>query len=332
MTQKMAQKTQVKSNNEIDNKNSSSIHHYNYIVKVENLYVTFGTFNAVKNVSFSVSRGEIFGFLGANGAGKTTTIRVLCGLLPASRGNVYIDGVQFEKGHENLIKAKVGYMSQKFTLYDDLTIEENLRFTASLRRIDAATYSKRKTELLNFIDFNSDTSQIVADLPGGIKQEIALVASLLHDPKIIFLDEPTAGVSSVSRDRFWNLIKQLSQAGKTIFVTTHYMDEAENCHRIALMRSGELIALDTPQNLKITTYKRNIYSITPHDANSHKYFTDHAQELFEMFAPYGLHYHAIISNRLDETKTISDLQTYGTVTKILPSLEDVFIKLVEGDR
>lgn len=302
------------------------------IVNVENLDVTFGTFNAVKNVSFSVSAGEIFGFLGANGAGKTTTIRVLCGLLPASHGNVYIDGVQFTKGRENLIKEKVGYMSQKFTLYDDLTIEENLQFTAALRKIDQSTYEQRKAELLNFINFDSDTLQIVADLPGGIKQEIALVASLLHDPKIIFLDEPTAGVSSVSRDRFWNLIKQLSNAGKTIFVTTHYMDEAENCHRIALMRSGELIALDTPQNLKANTYKQSIYSITPHDSNSRKYLTDHAQELFEMFAPYGLHYHAIIARNLDEKKTICDLQKYGAVTRILPSLEDVFIKLVEGDR
>ncbi len=302
------------------------------IVSVENLYVTFGKFHAVKNVSFSVTQGEIFGFLGANGAGKTTTIRVLCGLLPASQGKVTIDGVQFTKGMENLIKSKVGYMSQKFTLYDDLSIDENLQFAAALREINKEFYENRKAELLEFIGFDSDTSQIVAALPGGIKQEIALIASLLHDPKIIFLDEPTAGVSSVSRDRFWNLIKRLAKIGKTIFVTTHYMDEAENCHRIALMRSGELIALDTPTNLKKNTYKQSMYSITPNDNDARKYFIDHSNEFFAMFAPYGLHYHVIISEKLDEKKIIKEWQQYGAIKKILPSLEDVFIKLVEGDR
>lgn len=302
------------------------------IVKVERLYVTFGDFHAVKDVSFSVSGGEIFGFLGANGAGKTTTIRVLCGLLPASRGNVVIDGIQFTKGFENFIKSRVGYMSQKFTLYDDLSIEENLRFAAAIREIDNTTYTKRKTELLEFISFKSDTSQIVAALPGGIKQEIALAASLLHDPKIIFLDEPTAGVSSVSRNRFWNLIKCLAKNGKTIFVTTHYMDEAENCNRIALMRAGELIALDTPASLKKNAYKRDIYSITPRDAKARKYIVEHSEKLFAMFAPYGLHYHAIISENLDEEEIIKDLQQYGTIKKVPPSLEDVFIKLVEGER
>ena len=302
------------------------------VVSVNNLYVTFGEFHAVKNVSFSVSRGEIFGFLGANGAGKTTTIRVLCGLLLASDGDVLIDGIRFAKGNENLIKQKVGYMSQKFTLYDDLSIEENLRFAAALRGIDDETYRSRKSGLLNFIDFKNDTSQSVSSLPGGIKQEIALTASLLHDPKIIFLDEPTAGVASVARDRFWHLIKQLAKAGKTIFVTTHYMDEAENCNRIALMRSGELIALDTPENLKKNTYKQNIYSITPDCAESRKYLSENSENLFDMFAPYGLHYHLIISEKLDEQKIINDLKKYGEIKKILPSLEDVFIKLVEGDR
>ncbi|GHU13381.1 multidrug ABC transporter ATP-binding protein [Alphaproteobacteria bacterium] len=304
----------------------------NKIAVVENLNVIFGNFYAVKNVSFSVDKGEIFGFLGSNGAGKTTTIRVLCGLLPATSGNVIIDGTKFTAGLENIIKRKVGYMSQKFTLYDDLTIEENLEFSACLRDMDSSTYEDKKSQLLKFIDFKNDTNQIVGNLSGGIKQEIALVTSILHDPKIIFLDEPTAGVAPAMRDKFWNLIKKLSESGKTIFVTTHYMDEAENCHRIALMRSGELIALDTPGNLKKTTYNKPMYLLTAHDAESRKYLVDNSQDFFEMFAPYGLHYHAIISEMLDEDQTLDNMKKYCTFQKISPSLEDVFIKLVEGDR
>ncbi len=302
------------------------------IVVVDDLCVRFGDFFAVKNVSFSVNQGEIFGFLGANGAGKTTTIRVLCGLLAATSGEVIIDGVKFVAGKEDIIKRKVGYMSQKFTLYDDLTIEENFQFSAALKQIDDNTYHARKTKLLNFIDFKNDTNQIVADLPGGIKQEIALTASLLHDPKIIFLDEPTAGVAPAARDRFWFLIKQLAKSRKTIFVTTHYMDEAENCDRIALMRSGELITLDTPENLKKNTYKKNIYLITVNNIQSRKYIEENAKSFFEMFSPYGLHYHAIISSDFDEKKIVEQLKPYCSLNIVSPSLEDVFIKLVEGDR
>jgi ABC-2 type transport system ATP-binding protein len=303
----------------------------NESVIVENLYVAFDKFYAVKNVSFSVAEGEIFGFLGSNGAGKTTTIRVLCGLLPATAGNVIVDNIKFTPGAENSIKQKVGYMSQKFTLYDDLTIEENFVFAAKLRNVSDDVYEKRKSQLLKFIDFKSSGDQIVAHLPGGIKQEIALVASLLHDPKIIFLDEPTAGVAPVARNKFWNLIKKLSEGGKTIFVTTHYMDEAENCNRIALMRSGELIALDTPSNLKKITYRRNIYSLTAHNSEAQRDLVDNSSNFFAMFAPYGLLYHAIIADILDEPKTLEHLKKYCVFQKIPPSLEDVFLKLVEGD-
>lgn len=303
----------------------------NEIVIVKDLNVMFGNFFAVKNLSFSVTKGEIFGFLGSNGAGKTTAIRVLCGLLPATSGDVIIDDVKFIAGAENLVKKKVGYMSQKFTLYNDLTIEENFEFAAKLRNVPGDLYEKRKKQLLKFIDFENDCHQMVANLPGGVKQEIALVAALLHDPQIIFLDEPTAGVAPVARNKFWNLIKQLSAAGKTIFVTTHYMDEAENCHRIALMRSGKLIALDSPSNLKKMTYQRNIYSLTTHNSEARQYLVANAHDLFEMFAPYGLHYHAIIADSLNEQETLDRLKKYCIFQKISPSLEDVFLKLVEGD-
>lgn len=222
----------------------------NIAVDVKNLTVQFGDFFAVNNISFSVNRGEIFGFLGANGAGKTTTIRVLCGLLIPTSGEINTPG-----------KSKVGYMSQKFTLYNDLTVEENLDFIAALRKLDKKTYLKRRQELFDFIAFDKPIKTMVQDLPGGLKQQVSLVAAILHDPEIIFLDEPTAGVSPASRERFWQLIKQLAGQGKTLFVTTHYMDEAEHCERIALMRDGEIIALDSPENLKKRTSENSLEEV-----------------------------------------------------------------------
>lgn len=188
--------------------------------------------------------------MGANGAGKTTTIRVLCGLLTPTEGEVEVGGVDFKKDNGQSIKFKIGYMSQRFTLYNDLTVEENLKFTASLRKLEKKIYDTRKKELLDFVSFNRPLNSKIIDLPAGIKQQVSLVASLLHNPEIIFLDEPTAGVSPASRALFWDLIQKIIAQGKTVFVTTHYMDEAEQCHRIALMRDGELIALDSPANLK----------------------------------------------------------------------------------
>ncbi|WP_413581635.1 ABC transporter ATP-binding protein [Bdellovibrio sp. HCB288] len=218
-------------------------------VEVKDLSVKFGEFYAVKNVSFAVSPGEIFGFLGANGAGKTTTIRVLCGLLVPSEGDAHVCGIDVRSKALD-VKKIVGYMSQKFTLYDDMTVAENLSFTASLRKLDDAHFKAQKEKLLHFIKFQRSESTMVRDLPGGIKQQVSLVASVLHDPQVVFLDEPTAGVSPAFRQRFWSLIRELAAEGKTVFVTTHYMDEAEQCGRIALMKDGQLIALDSPLQLK----------------------------------------------------------------------------------
>ncbi len=218
----------------------------NYLaVEVKGLSVRFGDFYAVNGISFTVRRGETFGFLGANGAGKTTTIRVLCGLLRPSEGLVSVGGISFDH-NEQAVKAKVGYMSQKFTLYNDMTVEENLNFTASLRKMEKATYEQRRKELFDFISFDKPLNTLVRDLSGGTKQQVSLAAALLHDTEIIFLDEPTAGVTPASRSRFWQLIRQLAKRNKTVFVTTHYMDEAEQCDRIALMREGRIIALDSP--------------------------------------------------------------------------------------
>lgn len=218
-------------------------------VEVSGLSVQFGDFFAVRDISFTVATGEVFGFLGANGAGKTTTIRVLCGLLLPTQGEARVCGLDvLTRSFE--VKKKVGYMSQKFTLYDDMTVKENLEFTSSLHKMDSQKFRQQKEKLLTMIRFKTSEDVLVKDLPGGIKQQVSLVSAVLHDPEIVFLDEPTAGVSPAFRQRFWNLIRELAREGKTVFVTTHYMDEAEQCGRIALMRSGDLIALDSPLGLK----------------------------------------------------------------------------------
>jgi ABC-2 type transport system ATP-binding protein len=299
-------------------------------VEVRDLTVRFGEFEAVKRVSFSVPRAEIFGFLGANGAGKTTTIRVLCGLLKPSEGFVRVAGIGFEEG-ELRIKAKVGYMSQKFTLYNDLTIGENLEFTASLRKLEPAYFARRKKELLELISFDRDLNSRVMDLPGGIKQQVSLVAALLHDPEIVFLDEPTAGVTPASRARFWALIRKIAALGKTVFVTTHYMDEAEQCGRIALMRTGELIALDSPAGLKKSSFPLPMFEFEPKGAMGYAEIEALKKDpAFDFFEPYGLRFHAS-PHSMDAWETeLKRFEKRFLVREIAPSLEDVFIHAVEG--
>ena len=296
------------------------------IVDVQNLSVIFDEFYAVRDVSFQVGAGEIFGFLGANGAGKTTTIRVLCGLLPPSRGRVFIAGAEFTPGAENIIKQKVGYMSQRFTLYDGLSVRENFDFAAALRGLPRQVYLESRTRLLDFIGFDNDLGTIVRDLPGGIKQAVALSVSLLHDPMIIFLDEPTAGVAPVARNRFWALIRQLAAGGKTVFVTTHYMDEAENCTRIALMRAGELIAIGPGAELKRRAFPGGLYRFAPRVARAKLPPSD----VMQMCEPYGRNWHVLFLDNVSAAQMVRKYSRDFDITKIPPSLEDVFIKLVEG--
>ena len=295
------------------------------IVDVKNLSVVFGDFYAVRDVSFAVYPGQIFGFLGANGAGKTTTIRVLCGLLPGTAGRVVIDGAEFIPGRENIIKQKVGYMSQRFTLYDELTVGENFDFAAAIRNVPRSEYVVRRNRLLKMIGFDDDLRRPVRTLPGGIKQQVALSVALLHEPKIIFLDEPTAGVAPVARMRFWEIIRALAADGKTVFVTTHYRDEAENCHRIALMRAGEIIASASPDELKRDTFGANMYNLTPRRAN----VAPPKGADLEMVEPYGRHFH-IVFRHPPVARRLAQLKRDFVVSQITPSLEDVFIKQVEG--
>lgn len=301
-------------------------------VEVKNLVVQFGDFKAVDNITFEVPRGEIFGFLGANGAGKTTTIRVLCGLLIPTSGEVFVAGIPGnDPAQIDALKSKVGYMSQKFTLYDNMTVEENLAFIASLRKIDKDTFEKRKQELFDFVSFHRAMDTIVKDLPGGMKQQMSLVASLLHDPEIIFLDEPTAGVTSAVRAKFWGLIKGLAKQHKTVFVTSHYMDEVEQCDRIALMRTGELIALDSPEDLKKKTFPDPLYELTVQEPIPYAEVEKlKASGLFESFEPHGLHYHVLPKDPASWKKFLHDNQKRFNYRQIPPTLEDVFIRLVEG--
>ena len=218
-------------------------------ITVQNLSRHFGAFKAVSDVCFHVERGEIFGYLGANGAGKSTTIRMLCGLLAPSSGDALVAGHPISRDPEG-VKASIGYMSQKFSLYLELTVRDNLRFFGGAYGLSGRALDARIAETLEQTDLVADAGRVTGALPGGVRQRLALGCAVLHRPQIVFLDEPTAGVDPSSRRAFWRLIRELARAGTTIFVTTHYMDEAEYCARIGLMVGGRLIALDTPAALK----------------------------------------------------------------------------------
>ena len=299
-------------------------------LEVKGLSIKFGDFIAVNNVSFTVNRGEIFGFLGANGAGKTTTIRMLCGLLVPSSGSALVGGLGFEDGGRG-IKKIVGYMSQKFTLYNDMTVGENLEFSAGLRKLEQARAEKRRKELFELIGFNRPLSSMVSALPGGIKQELALASAMLHDPEIIFLDEPTSGVAPDCRARFWSLIRKITALGKTVIVTTHYMAEAEQCGRIALMSMGRLIALDSPEELKKSAFPGPMAEIDFKGAQAAGAIAalEKAAGMLEL-SPSGMRWHAAFADRASMNSALASLPPSASVALIKPSLEDVFIRLVEG--
>ncbi len=299
-------------------------------VEVKNLSVQYGDFFAVKNITFDVKKGEIFGFLGANGAGKTTTIKVLCGVQRPTSGEVSVNGESYED--ITALKGQIGYMSQKFTLYDDLTVYENFSFNSSLRKLDRSFFQKRIKELLDFIGFEYPLHALVADLPGGIKQQVSLVVSMLHDPEVIFLDEPTAGVTPYYRNKFWDLIRTLSKKGKTVFVTTHYMDEAEYCDRIALMRTGEIIALDTPKNLKKKVFPEKLVEISNLDKASNVIEELKKDKNILSLLPFGSRYHLILKDLAAHKEFQLKYSHIFNIKEIEPNLEDVFVRLVEGDR
>jgi ABC-2 type transport system ATP-binding protein len=221
----------------------------NQVISVKNLFKRFGSFIANDNLSFEVFQGEIFGFLGANGAGKTTAIRILSGLSSPTSGEVIVAGFDVRKDAEK-VKMNIGYMCQKFSLYEDLTVKENITLYGGIYGMKRQKIRERTSELLDKLNFHQYENRIIASLPLGLKQKLAFSVAVLHDPKIVFLDEPTGGVDPVTRRQFWEMIYEASDHGITVFVTTHYMDEAEYCDRISIMNEGKIVALDTPLQLK----------------------------------------------------------------------------------
>jgi ABC-2 type transport system ATP-binding protein len=220
-----------------------------YVITAENLTKSFGDFTAVDRISFEVRRGEIFGFLGANGAGKTTAMRMFCGLILPSSGNATIGGFDVYRETE-AIKRSIGYMSQRFSLYDDLTVQENINFYAGIYGMSRKAIREKSTSMLKQLGLEAERNALVGSLPLGWKQKLSFSVAIFHEPKIVFLDEPTGGVDPITRREFWQMIYEASERGITVFVTTHYMDEAEYCHRVSIMVDGRIEALDTPGGLK----------------------------------------------------------------------------------
>ena len=218
-------------------------------IEIRNLTKLFGSFVAVNNVSFNVKKGEVFGFLGPNGSGKTTVIRMILGLLKPSSGSGKVLGFDIAEDKEKL-RSRIGYMSQKFSLYEDLTVEENLDFYGGVYCIPDNKMKEKKKEILQMADLSGRENQIVSNLAGGWKQRLALGCSIIHEPEILLLDEPTGGVDPIARRQFWDIIYKLSKQGVTILVTTHYMDEAEHCNSIGFIYYGDILSLDTPNNMK----------------------------------------------------------------------------------
>jgi len=305
----------------------------NKAVVVKDLEKRFGSFIAVNRVSFEVSKGEIFGFLGPNGAGKSTTIRMLCGILMPSGGTGTVAGFDVRTEAEQ-IKAHIGYMSQKFSLYEDLTVEENIDFYSGIYCITPEKKKERKEWVIEMAGLKEHRQSRTAILSGGWKQRLALGCAILHEPPIIFLDEPTSGVDPISRRQFWNLIYELSGKGVTVFVTTHYMDEAEYCDRIGLIYRGELTAIGTPEVLKTELMQEDVLEIAcdrPKDAMGEIEKLPGIREV-ALFGK-GLHVVAVDGEAaIAAIHSILGEKGYQVehIEKIVPSLEDVFVSLIEA--
>jgi ABC-2 type transport system ATP-binding protein len=306
-----------------------------YAVVANGLTKRFGKFVAVDHVSFQVKRGEIFGFLGPNGAGKSTTIRMLCGLFSPTEGSASVGGFDVASQPDE-IKSRIGYMSQKFSLYEDLTVEQNINFYGGIYGLESTRMEERKRWAIEMAGLTGKESMLARALSGGWRQRLALGCSILHEPPILFLDEPTGGVDPVSRRKFWDLIYDLSHHGVTIFVTTHYLDEAEHCNTIGLIYNGRLIALGSPTELK---HSLDLYSVFEVQCSK----PIDAMELLGRQAwtadtsIFGSAFHVSTLNVQEAEMKIHSILTKENITvsrieKILPSLEDVFIhRIAEED-
>lgn len=300
----------------------------------------FDGFTAVDNVSFHVGRGEIFGFLGPNGAGKTTTIRMLMGLLAPTHGSATVLGYDIA-GETGQLKEKIGYVSQRFSLYNDLTVDENLNFFGRAYGVTGSNLKRRKYEILEMAGLVGRESELAKNLSGGWRQRLALGCAIMHRPDLLFLDEPTAGVDPISRREFWDLLYVLAHQGRTVFVTTHYMDEAEHCHRLGFVQRGRLVALGTPEEIKADKMAGKVIEI---DSSNPAQAMELLRRsgMFNELSLYGAQIHVVAKDAERQMFSINRLLTsegisVSNMAIIPPSLEDVFIsntrenEIVKGD-
>ena len=306
--------------------------HNGWAVEIGNLVKTFGSFVAVDHVSIQVEKGEIFGFLGPNGAGKSTTIRMLCGLLIPTSGRASVSGFDVATQPEE-IRRTIGYMSQKFSLYDDLTVEENIDFFAGIYGVPRARRAERKEYVLGMANITERRRALTGTLSGGWKQRLALGCAILHDPPVLFLDEPTSGVDPIARGAFWGLIRDLAGTGHTIFVSTHYMDEAEYCNRLALMYRGKVIALGQPADLKKELTSHTLLHLETLDLLETMRALEGVPGVGEV-AVFGSGLHVTVSDAQAIALVRQKVEAAGIAIRRLepiePSMEDVFVAMIEA--
>ncbi len=303
-----------------------------WAVEVEDLVKMFGNFCAVDHISLKIRGGEIFGFLGPNGAGKSTVIRILCGLLRPTSGSGTVHGLDVATKSEE-IRKNIGYMSQKFSLYDDLTVTENIDFFSGIYSVPKAKRKDRREYALHMADLEERRYTLTKLLPGGWKQRLALACAILHEPPILFLDEPTSGVDPIARRSFWELIYQLSEAGHTIFLTTHYMDEAEYCHRLALINTGKVVASGTPASLKAEMNSYALFQLETSDVSESMTMLKTKPGIMDV-AVFGGGLHVTVTDAVQTPSQIREWLTERDIKvhrleRITPSMEDVFVAVVQ---
>ena len=303
-------------------------------VEIHDLVKTFGSFVAVDRVSLEVPKGEIFGFLGPNGAGKSTTIRMLCGLLTPTSGRASVNGLDVATQSEE-IRRRIGYMSQKFSLYDDLTVEENIDFFTGMYGVPTQIRAERKSYVLEMANLVERRGAMTRTLSGGWKQRLALGCAILHDPPVLFLDEPTSGVDPLARGAFWHLIHDLAETGHTIFVSTHYMDEAEYCHRLALMYRGKVIALGTPEELKTGLASHTLLNLETGDLLETMRALEGVDGVSDV-AVFGAGLHVTVDDPEAGVSRVKERLTARGIgmqrlERIQPSMEDVFVAMIEAE-
>jgi ABC-2 type transport system ATP-binding protein len=303
-----------------------------HAIEVRGLSRRFGQFVAVNDLSFDVARGEIFGFLGSNGAGKSTTIRMLCGLLRPSSGTALVGGIDVSTDPEG-VKQRIGYMSQRFSLYELLTVDQNIRFWGGIYGLTGNRIDSRRQFVIEMAGLKGRETTLARDLSGGWRQRLALGCAILHEPPILFLDEPTGGVDPLARRQFWRLIDDLSQSGVTVLVTTHYLDEAERCHRVALIHAGALAAIGTTAEVKQIFSGRSIAEVRTADPVQAMKTLEEMPDV-EKTSLFGTAVHAVFKQpqldtaALERKLTLAGIRV-ASVERVSPSLEDVFLDVVE---